>query len=93
MVSIALVNDPLRRWSGILGIMVPGTLGLAGVPGPDPQRCESDYSQSQEWSHQGCPSQCKEGLIGQNQVQRDHEGLHETVSQHQCCGPSSCETY
>ena len=39
------------------GKMVPGMPGTPEEPGPNPQSCDIDYSQSPEWGHQGCPSQ------------------------------------
>ena len=30
-------------------------------PGPNPQSCDIDYSQSREWGHQGCVSHFQEG--------------------------------
>ena len=33
--------------------MVPGMPGKPEKPGPNPQSCDTDCSQSREWDHQG----------------------------------------
>ena len=33
-------------------------------PGPDPQSCDTDCSQSREWDHQGCLGHFQEGQGG-----------------------------
>ena len=37
-------------------------------PGPNPQSCDIDYSQSREWDHQGCLGHFQEGQEGHFQV-------------------------
>ena len=49
--------------------MVPGMPGMPEQPGPNPQSCDIDYSQSQEWHPKGCASQFQEGQTGQDQAQ------------------------
>ena len=41
--------------------MVPGK---SEDPGPNPQRCDIDYSQSREWGHQGWLGHIQEGQKG-----------------------------
>ena len=40
---------------------VPGMPGMPEVPGPNPQSCDTDCSQSREWDHQGCLGHFQEG--------------------------------
>ena len=65
--------------------MVPGIPSKSEEPGPNPQRCDIDYSQSQEWGPQGYLGHFQEGQKGQNQLQRAQEG--------QCGVSASCEIY
>ena len=44
-------------------------------PGPNPQSCDSAYSQSREWDHQGCLDHFQEGQEGHFQVLEAQEGL------------------
>ena len=37
-------------------------------PGPNPQSCDIDYSQSREWDHQRCLDHFQEGQEGHFQV-------------------------
>ena len=37
-------------------------------PGPNPQSCDIDYSQSREWDHQGCLDHFQEGQESHFQV-------------------------
>ena len=37
-------------------------------PGPNPQSCDIDYSQSRGWGHQGCLDHSQEGQEGHFQV-------------------------
>ena len=37
-------------------------------PGPNPQSCVIDYSQSRRWGHQGCLDHSQEGQEGHFQV-------------------------
>ena len=55
--------------------MVPCMPGTAEVPGPNPQGCDIEYSQSQEWGPQGCLSHFQEAQRGQNQAQRAQESI------------------
>ena len=50
--------------------MVPGMPDKPEEPGPNPQSCDIDYSQSREWGHQGWLCHFQGGQKGQNQVQR-----------------------
>ena len=43
-------------------------------PGPNPQSCDTDCSQSREWGHQGCLGHFQEGQGGHFQVQETQEG-------------------
>ena len=47
--------------------MVPGMPGKPEEPGPNPQSCDSDCSQSREWDHQGCLGHFQEGQEGNYQ--------------------------
>ena len=38
--------------------------GKPEEPGPNPQSCDTDYSQSREWDHQGCLGHFQEGQEG-----------------------------
>ena len=49
--------------------MVPGMPGKPEEPGPNPQSCDTDYSQSRGWDHQGCLGHFQEGQGGHFQVQ------------------------
>ena len=71
------------------GKMVPG---MPGEPGPNPQSCDIDYSQSREWGPQGCLGHFQEAQRVQNQAQRTQVGLPEALPQHECCGPSSLKS-
>ena len=73
--------------------MVPSRPGNPAEPDPNRQSCDTDYSQSQEWGHQGCLGHFQEGQKGLYQVQRAQDGHPEGVPQLQCCGPSSGEIY
>ena len=42
--------------------------GKSEGPGPNPQSCDTDCSQSREWDHQGCLSHFQEGQKGNFQV-------------------------
>ena len=73
--------------------MVPGMPGKSEEPGPNPQSCDTDCSQSQEWDHQGCLGHLQEGQGGHFQVlgaQEVHPGV---FPQSQYCGPSSDGIY
>ena len=48
--------------------MVPGRPGKPEEPGPNPQSCDTDCSQSREWDHQGCLGHFEEGQGGHFQV-------------------------
>ena len=39
--------------------------GKPEEPGPNPQSCDTDCSQSREWDHQGCLGHFQEGEEGQ----------------------------
>ena len=42
--------------------------GKPEEPGPNPQSCDTDCSQSREWDHQGCLGHFQEGQEGHFQV-------------------------
>ena len=42
--------------------------GKPEEPGPNPQSCDTDCSQSREWDHQGCLGHFQEGQGGHFQV-------------------------
>ena len=66
--------------------------GKPEEPGPDPQSCDTDCSQSREWDHQGCLiGHFQEGQGGHFQVLEAQEGRFGMFPQFQCCGPSSHE--
>ena len=44
--------------------MVPGMPDKPEEPGPNPQSCYTDYSQSREWDHQGCLDHFQGGQEG-----------------------------
>ena len=48
--------------------MVPGMPGKPEEPGPNPRSCDTDYSKSREWDHQGCLGHFEEGQEGHFQV-------------------------
>ena len=48
--------------------------GKPEEPGPNPQSCDTDCSQSREWDHQGCLGHFWEGQGGQFQVLKAQEG-------------------
>ena len=48
--------------------------GKPEEPGPNPQSCDIDYSQSREWDHQGCLDHFQEGQEGHLQVLGAQEG-------------------
>ena len=73
--------------------MVPVRPGKPAEPDPNPQSCDIDCSQSQEWGHQESLGYFQEGQKGHYQVQRAQEGHCEGFPQLQCCGPSSGEIY
>ena len=54
-----VVDCPLSRWNP--EGMVPGMPGKSEEPGPNPQTCDTDCSQSREWDHQGCLGHFQEG--------------------------------
>ena len=66
---------------------------MPGEPDPNPQSCDSDCSQSQEWGHQGWVGHFQKGQKGQCLVQRAQEGHPEAFPQLQCCGSSFGEIY
>ena len=69
--------------------MVPGMPGKSEEPGPNPQSCDTDCSQSREWDHQGCLGNFQEGQEGHFQVLGAQEGHPGVFPQFQYCGPSS----
>ena len=48
--------------------------GKPEEPGPNPQSCDTDCSQSREWDHQGCLDHFQEGQGGHFQVLEAQEG-------------------
>ena len=48
--------------------MVPGMPDRLAEPGPNPQSCDIDYSQSRGWGHQGCLDHSQEGQEDHFQV-------------------------
>ena len=50
--------------------------GKPEEPGPNPQSCDTNCSQSREWGHQGCLGHFQEGQEGHFQVQTAQEGHH-----------------
>ena len=48
--------------------------GKPEEPGPDPQSCDTDCSQSRGWGHQGCLGHFQEGQGSHFQVQEAQEG-------------------
>ena len=48
--------------------------GKPEEPGPNPQSCDTDCSQSREWDHQGCLGHFQEGQGGHFQVLGAQEG-------------------
>ena len=76
--------------------MVPGMPGMPGRPedpGPNPQCCDIDCSQSREWDHQGCLGDFQEGQGGHIQVLGVQEVHPAVFPQFQYCGPSSDGIY
>ena len=73
--------------------MVPGMPGKPEEPGPNPQSCDTDCSQSREWDHQGCLGPFKEYQGGRFQVLEAQEGHFGVFPQFQYCGPSSDGIY
>ena len=71
--------------------MVPGMPGKFEVPGPTPECCDTDCSQSRDFDHQGCLGHFQEGQGGHYQVQDPQEGHFFMFQQFQYCGPSSGE--
>ena len=71
--------------------MVPGMPGKPEEPGPNPQSCDTDCSQSREFSHKGCLGHFQEGQGGHLQVQEAEKGHFGMFPQFQYCGPSSSE--
>ena len=59
--------------------------GKPEEPGPNPQRCDTDCSQSREWGYQGCLGHFQEGHFQVLEAQNGHFGLG---PQFQYCGPS-----
>ena len=53
MIGKMVVNCPLRSHGGILRAWLPGMPGKPEEPGPNPQSCDTDCSQSREWDCQG----------------------------------------
>ena len=68
--------------------MVPGMPGKPEEPGPNPQSCDTDCSQSRESDHQGCLRHFQEGHFQVLGAQEGHPGV---FPQFQYCGPSSGE--
>ena len=68
---------------------MPGMPGMPEEPGPNPQSCDIDYSQSREWDHQGCLDHFQEGQEGHFQVLGAQEGHPGVFPQFQYCGLSS----
>ena len=62
-------------------------------PGPNPQSCDIDYSQSREWGHQGCLGHSQGGQEGHFQILGAQEGHPRVLPQFQYCGLSSCGIY
>ena len=54
--------------------MVPGMPDKPEDPGPNPQSCDIDYSQSRERDHHGCLDHFQEGQEGHFQVLKAQEG-------------------
>ena len=73
--------------------MVPGMPGKPEEPGPNPQSCDTDCSQSRDWGHQGCLGHFQEGQGGYFQVLGAHEGHLGMFPQYQYCGPPSDGIY
>ena len=48
--------------------------GKPEEPGPNPQSCDTDCSQSRKWGHQGCLGHFQEGQEGHFQVLEPQEG-------------------
>ena len=91
MVCIVVIYVPLKELGFIPGKMVPGMPGKPEEPDPNPHSCDIDYSQRQEWDHQGWLGHFQQDQQGEDQVQRAPEGCPEVFPQLQCCGPSSDE--
>ena len=70
--------------------MVSDMPDMPEEPGPYPQSCEIDYSQSREWGHQGCLGHFQGGQEGHFQVLGAQEGHPGVLPQFQYCGLSSC---
>ena len=47
---------------------------MPAKPDPNPQSCDTDCTQSQEWGHQGCLGHFQEGQKDHYQVQEAQEG-------------------
>ena len=62
-------------------------------PGPNPQSCDTTFSPSREWGHQGCLGHFQEGQEGHFQVLEAKEDPFRVIPQFQCCGPSSDGIY
>ena len=58
--------------------------GKPEEPGPNPQSCDTDCSQSREWDHQGCLGHFQGGQGGHFQVLGAQEGerIHHDVTTH-----------
>ena len=69
--------------------MVPGMPGKPEEPGPNPQSCDTDCSQSREWDHQGCLGHFQEGQGGHFEVLGAQEAHPGVFPQFQYCGLSS----
>ena len=54
--------------------MVPAMPDKPEEPGPNPQSCDIDYSQSRVCDHQGCLDHFQEGQDGHFQVLGAQEG-------------------
>ena len=48
--------------------------GKPEEPGPNPQSCDTDCTNSLEWGHQGCLGHFQEGQGGHFMVQEAREG-------------------
>ena len=67
--------------------------GKPEEPGPNPQTCDTDCSQSREWDHQGCLGHFQEGQGGHFKVLRAKEVHFGVILHFLYWGPSSDGTY
>ena len=68
IVALLLLSENKDMAGKIVSGMVPGMPGRPEEPGPNPQSCDTDCSQSRGSDHQGCLGHFQEGQEGHFQV-------------------------